>query len=155
MAYAALDQRGKSATAKRRSWSAAASSCASRSRTAVVTRVRFVGAPSLSLLAASLPTGSTRRSSRSYRAGHLKTSAADRRTASEVRQKQRFDHWSDRNQRFECVSAHAEKAWLSRVERAAHFKFTFPIRLIAYLSQSSRRRTTFWCPVASAPSGWA
>ena len=31
----------------------------------------------------------------------------------------------------ECVSAHSEKAWLSRVKRAAHFKSTLPTPLIA------------------------
>jgi len=151
MAYAALDQRGESATAKRCSWSAATSSCASRSRTAVVTRVRFLRAPSLSLLAASRATGSTRRSSRSNCAGHLEASTADGRTASEIRQKQWLDHWSDRNRRLESISAHPEEAWLSRVKRVAHFKSTLPIGLIAYLSPSWHRLTTFWFPVASAP----
>ena len=48
-----------------------------------------------------------------------------------------------------------KKAWLSRVKKAAHFKSTFPIRLIACSSRSSRRPTIFWCPVASAPSACA
>jgi hypothetical protein len=37
----------------------------------------------------------------------------------------------------------------------APFKSTFPIRLIACSSRSSRRLTTFWFPIASAPSACA
>jgi hypothetical protein len=50
---------------------------------------------------------------------------------------------------MECVSTHSKKAWLSRVQKAAHFKSRFPIRLIVCSSPSWRRPTTFWCPVAS------
>ena len=153
MTYAALDQRRKSATAKRRSWSAAASSCASRSGTTVVTRVRLIRASSLSLPERSLPTPSTRPSSRSYRGGHLEASAANGGTAAAIRQQQWLDHRSHRNRRVECVSTLAQKAWLSRVKVAAPFKSRFLIRSIACSSQSSRRLTTFWFPVGSAP--WA
>jgi len=155
MAYAALDQRGKSATAERRSWSAAASSCASRSGTAVVTRVRLIRASSLSLPERSLPTRSTRPSSRSHGAGHLEASAANGGTAAAIRQKQWLDHRSHRNGRVECVSTLSQKAWLSRVKVAAPFKSRFLIRSIAGSSQSSRRLTTFWFPVGSAPSACA
>ena len=155
MADDAIDQSGEGSTAERRSWSAPASSCASRSSTAVVTRVRFVRAPSISLPGRSLASRSTSRSSRSHRAGHVEASTADGGTAPEVREKQRPDHGSDRSRRIECVSTHSKKAWLSRVEKAADFKSTFPIRLIACSSRSSRRLTTFWCHVANAPSACA
>ena len=154
MSYGTLDQGGEGSTAECRSWSAPASSFASRSSTAVVTRVRFVRAPSISLPGKSLPSRSTSRSSRSHCAGHVEASTADGRTAPEAREKQRPEHRSDRNRRVECVSAYSKKAWLSRVEKAAHFKSTFLIRLIACSSRSSRRLTTFWCHVASAPSAW-
>jgi len=155
MSNGTLDQNGEGSTTERRSWSAPASSCASPSRTVVVTRVRFVRTPGISLLARSLPARATRRSSPSHSASHVEASTADGGTASEVCEKQWPDHRSDRNRRLACVSAHSQKAWLSRVKKAAHFKSTFPIRLIACSSPSSRRPTIFWCPVASAPSACA
>jgi hypothetical protein len=155
MSHGTLHQDGKGSASERCSCSAPPSSCASRSCTEVVTRLRFVRAASISLFGRSLPARSASRSSRSYRAHHVETSPADSGTAPEVCAKQWLDHRSDRNGRVACVSAHSEKAWLSRLEKAAHFKSTFPIRLIACSSQSSRRLTTFWCPVASAPSACA
>jgi len=155
MAHDAFDQSGKGSAAERRSWSTPASSCASRSSAAVVTRVRFVGASSISLPEGSLSARSSRRSSRDHGAGHVEAPAAHGGTAPQVREKQRTDHWSDRERRVECVSTHTKKAWLSRVEKAAHFKSRFPIRLIACSSRSWRRPTIFWCPVASAPSACA
>jgi len=151
----AFDQSGKSSGAERRSWFAPASSCTARSSVAAVTRVRFVRAPSISLPGRSLPARSTCRGSRGHSADHVETSAAYGGTPPEVREKQRTDHWSNRDRRVECVSTHSKKAWLSRLEKAAHFKSKFPIRLIACSSRSSRRLTTFWFHVASAPSACA
>ena len=155
MADDAFDQGGKGSAAERRSWSAPAPSCASRSSAAVVTRVRVVRASSLSLPGGSLAAQSSRRGSRDHGAGHVEASAAHGGTAPEVRETQRFDYWSDCDRSVECVSTHSEKAWLNRVEKAAHFKSTFPIPLIACSSRSSRRPTIFWCPVGSAPSACA
>jgi hypothetical protein len=155
MSDGTLKQSGKGSTAERRSSSAPTSSCACRSSSAVVTRVRFVRAPSISVPGRSLPSRSTSRSSRSHCACHVEASTADGGTAPEVREKQRPEHRSDRNRRVECISAHSKKAWLSRVEKAAHFKSSFLIRLIACSSPSSHRLTTFWCHVASAPSACA
>src|SRR5262249_19021169 len=155
MANDSLDQSGEGSPAECRSWPAAASSCASRSSTAVVWRVRLVRAPSISLPARSFPTRSTSRSSRSHGARDLEVATADRGAAAEIREQQWPDHRSDRNRRITGISAHAQKAWLSRVKKAAHFKSAFPIRLTACSSRSSRRLTTFWCPVASAPSACA
>src|SRR6266496_3531903 len=151
----AFDQSGKSSGAERRSWFDPASSCAARSSAAAVTRVRFVRAPSISLLGRSLPARSTCRSSRGHSADHVEASAAYGGTPPEVREKQRTDHGSNRDRGVECISTHSKKAWLSRVQKAAHFTSTFPIRLIACSSRSSRRPTIFWCPVASAPSACA
>jgi retron-type reverse transcriptase len=149
MSYGTLDQNGKGSTLEHRSWSAPASSCASRSGAAVVRQVQFVRASSISLPGGSLSAGSSRRSSRGHSADHDEASAAYGGTSPEVREKQRTDHWSHRDRRIECVSAHSKKAWLSRIQKAAHFKSTFPIRLIVCSSRSSHRPTTFWCPVAS------
>ena len=155
MAHDAFDQSGKSSAAERRSWFAPAPSGAARSSAAAVTRVRFVRASSLSLPGRSFPARSTRRRSPSYGASYVEASAAYGGTSPEVREKQRTDHGSNRDRRVACVSPHSKKAWLSRVEKAAHFKSMFPIRLIACSSRSSRRPTIFWYPVASAPSACA
>ncbi len=138
-----FDQDGEGSPAERRSWPIAASNRASRSSASVVTRVRLVRAPSISLLARSRPTRSTDRSSRSHCANHLEASTANRGTPAEIREKQWPDHWSDRSQRIKCISARPKKAWLNRVKIAAHFRFKFLIRLIACSSRSSRRLTRF------------
>src|SRR6266567_4372460 len=84
MAHGALDQSEEGSPAECRSWPAAAACCASRSSASVVTRVRFIRAPSLSLPGRSLPSRSTTRSSRSHGAGYVEASAADGGTAPEV-----------------------------------------------------------------------
>src|SRR5437870_1708821 len=153
MSHDPLDQDGEGSPAECRSWPVAASNRASRSSASVVTRVRLVRAPSISLLARSLPTRWTDRSSRSHCANHLEASTANRGTAAEIREKQWPDHWSDRSQRIKCISARPKKAWLNRVKIATHVKFKFLIRLIACSSRSSRMHTKFWCHVASTASG--
>jgi hypothetical protein len=155
MSHDPLDQDAEGSPVECRSWPVAASNRASRSSTSVVTRVRLVRAPSISLLARSLPTRWTDRSSRSYCANHLEASTANRGTAAEIREKQWPDHWSDRNRRIKCISARPKKACLNRVKIATHFKFKFLICLIACSSRSSRGLTRFWCHVASTPSGRA
>jgi len=152
MANGALNQGGESSPNECRSWPAAAWSCAARGSPSPVTGVRFVRAPSVSLLGRSLPTRSARRNSRSHSTGHLETAAADCGIASKVCEKQWSHHRSDRNRRVNCVSADSKEAWLSRIGRAAIFKFKFPIRLIACSSRSSRRLTRFWSHVVSALS---
>jgi len=147
-----LDQDGKGSPAECRSRPVAASNRASRSSASVVTRVRLVRAPSISLPARSLPTRSTDRSSRSHCANYLEASAANRGIAAQIREKQWPDHWSDRSQRIKCISARSKKAWLNRVKIATLFKFKSLICLIAYWSRNSRRLTSCWCHVASTPS---
>jgi len=150
-----FDKDGKGSPAECRSRPVTASNRASRSSASVVTRVRLVRAPSISLPARSLPTRSTDRSSRSHCANYLEASATNRGTAAQIREKQWPDHWSDRSRRIKCISERAKKACLNRVKIAAHFKFKFLIRLIAYSSRNSRRLTNCWCHVASTPSGRA
>ena len=153
MSHDPFDQGREGAPPECRSWPVAAPNCASRSCPPVVTSVRPVRAPSISLPARSVPARSTSRSSRSHGAHYLEASAADRGTAPEIREKQWPDHWIDRSQRIKCVSARSKKAWLTRAKIAAHFKFKFLIRLIACLSRSLHRLTRFWCHVASTPLG--
>ena len=150
-----FDKDAEGSPAECRSWPVAASNRPSRSSTSAVTRVRLVRAPSISLLARSLPTRWTDRSSRSHCANHLEASTANRGTAAELREKQWHDHWSDRSRRIKCISARPKKACLNRVKFAAHFKFKFLIRLIAYSSRNSHRLTNCWCHVTSTPLGRA
>ena len=155
MADGALDQSGQGSTPERRSWSAAASNCAFRCSAAVVARVRFIGASGISLSATGLATRASSRDSRGYRTGHLETSSTDCGIAAEIRATQWPDHWSDCNRGIKYLPGSSKEAWLSRDEKAAIFKSTFPFRLIACSSRSSRRLTRFWSHVASAPSGCA
>ena len=153
IANGALDQGGESSPNKCRSRAAAAWGRAVRGRASSVTGIRVVRTASIPLPGTSRPARSARKSSRSHSTAHLEASAPDSRAASKLCEKQRPHNRSDRNRRVECVSADSEEAWLSRIKRAAIFKSMFPIRLIACSSRSSRRRTTSWSHVASAP--WA
>jgi hypothetical protein len=155
MADDALDQSGKGSTPECRSWSASTSSCAPPSRSTAVRRVRFIRASSISLSARSLPTRASSRNSRRHSTRHIEASAKDGAIAPAVREKQRSDRRSHRKRSVECLSAYSKKAWLSRIEKAAHFESRFPIHLIACSSRSSRRLTRFWSHVASAPSACA
>src|SRR6266700_1045254 len=155
MTHGALNQSSEGSTLECRSCLTPASCCASRNSTAQIAPVRFVRASSISLPGESLAARSSRRSSRGHCTDHVEASAAHGGSATEVREKQWTDHWSNRDRRVECVSTHSKKAWLSRVQKAAHFTSMFPIRLIACSSRSSLRPTIFWCPVASAPSACA
>ena len=148
-----FDQDAEGSPAECRSRPVAASNRDSRSGASVVARVRLVRTPSISLPARSLPTRSTDRSSRNHCAYYLEASAADRGTAAQIREKQWPDHWSDRSQRIKRIPARFKKAWLNRVKVAAGFKFKSLIRLIACSNRNSRRLTSCWCHVASAPSG--
>jgi hypothetical protein len=150
MADDALDQSGKGSTPECRSWSASTSSCTCRSRSTIVTPVRSIRASSISLSGRSFPTRACSRNSRRHRTRHIEASAKDGGIAPAVREKQRSDHRSHRKRSVECLSAYSKKAWLSRIEKAAHFESRFPIPLIACSSPSSRRLTTFWSHVASA-----
>ena len=146
----AFDQSGNGSAAERRAWPTPASCCFTRSGTALVTRVRSVRASSITVPGGSVPARSAGRSSRAYSADHVEASAEYGGTAAEVRKKQWPDHGSDRDRRGDRVSRCLKKAWLSRAPKAAHCKFTFPIRLIAYSSQS-RARLRYSGPLAGAP----
>lgn len=152
MADGAIDQSGKGATPQCRSRSASSSDCASRSSSAIVPRVRSIGASSLSLSGKSLSAQASGRNTGNHSTRNIKAPAAHAGIAPQTRGKQRSDCWSHRNRRFEHLSPYSTKAWLSRVAKAAHFKSKLPTRLIACSRPNSRRLTTFWFPVASAPS---
>src|SRR5215475_13032638 len=131
MPNGALHQGGEGSPNKCRSWPAAARNRVARGSASPVTGIRFVRAAGIPLLGRSLPARSAGENSRNHSIGHLETSAPDCRIAPKVCEEQRSHYWSDRNRRGKCVSADTTEAWLSRIERAALFKFMFPIPLIA------------------------
>jgi hypothetical protein len=152
MTYGALNQSGKDSAAECCSWATPAPYSIARGSAAFVTQVRSIRASSVPVFGGGVRAGSTGRTHRSYSADHTQASAEHGGAAAEMRAEQWPDHWSDRYSRVECVSTHPKKTWLSRASKAAHGKFTFPIRLIACSSQSSRKPTIFWCPLGNALS---
>src|SRR5258708_9194128 len=92
----AFDQSGKGSAAERRSWPMPASCCFARSGTALVTRVRSVGASSISVPGGSLPARSAGRSPRPNSAGHDEPSSEHGGTAAGARYEQRPHRAHDR-----------------------------------------------------------
>ena len=90
--------------------------------------------------------------SRGYGADDAQTPDGNSTSSSGVCEKQWADDRCDRDASVGRVSEYSEKAWLSRAERAAGFKFTLTICLIACTTRSSPRPTVFLCPFGSAPS---
>ena len=155
MADGARNQSGKGSAFECRAWSAATSTDARRCSSPAVTRVRSFRASGVSLPRESVPARSTCRNSRDHDTGHFEAATTNRGTSSEICEKQWSDDRGHRNRRVECLSAYAKKAWLSRIEEAAHFESISHIHLIAGSRRSSRRLTRFWSHVANAPSACA
>lgn len=152
MTYSALDQNGEGSAAECCGRPTPTPYFIARGSAALVTQVQSVRASSISILGGGSRVGSTGRSNRSYRADHAQASAEHSGTVAEIRAEEWPNHWSDCDGRVERVSTHPKKRWLSHGSKAAPGKFTFPIHLIACLSQNSRRPTIFWCPLGNARS---
>jgi len=152
MTDGALDQNGEGSAAKCCSRPTPTPYFIARSNAALVTQVQSVRASSISILGGGIRVGSTGRSHRSYRADHAQASAEHSGTAAEIRAEQWANHWSDCDSRVGRASTHPQKRWVSHGSKAAHGKFTFPIHLIACLSQNSCRPTIFWCPLGNVRS---
>jgi hypothetical protein len=155
MADGARNQSGKGSAFERRACSSATSNGARRRSSPAVTRVQSFRASSLSLSRESLPARSPRRNSRDHDSGHFEASTPNRGSSPEICEKQWSDHRGNRNHRVECLSAYSKKAWLSRIQEAAHFESISHMHLIACSRPSSRRLTRFWSPVANARSACA
>jgi hypothetical protein len=152
MTRASVDQSGQGSAVERRSSSAATRYPIGRSRATLVGRVRPVRTPSLSVSGRSDSSEAAGRSLRGYGADDAQTPGENCRASSGVCEKQWADDRCDRDPRFGCVSGYAEKAWLSRAQRAARFKFAWTTGWIACTTQSSPKPTVFLCPFGSAPS---
>ena len=114
-------------------------------------RVRSVVTSSLSVPVGGDASEASGRSLRRYGADHAQGSGRNSTSASSVCEKQRADDWRDCYTRIGCVSEWSEKAWLSRAQRPARFKFTLSICLIACTNQNSSRHTVFLCPFGNVP----
>src|SRR6516165_11533616 len=152
MADGARNQSGKSSASERRAWSAATSFGARQRRSPAVARVRSFRASGVSLPREGVPARSICRNSRDHDPGHFEAATANRGTSPEICEKQWSDDRGYRNRRVACLSAYSKKAWLSRIEEAAHFESISHIHLIACSRRSSRRLMKFWFPVANARS---
>src|SRR5271169_5926962 len=152
MTHGAVDQCGQGSAVERCLLSAATRYPVARGRAALIARVRPVPTPSLSVPRASDPSGPAGRRLRGYGTDHAQTSAENGASSSGVCEKQWADDRCHRGTRVGRVSEYAEKAWLSRAQRAACFKFTLTTGLIACTTRSSPRPTVFLSPFGSAPS---
>jgi hypothetical protein len=150
MAYAALHPNGEGSEVERCSRTPGAAYEIARSHAAPCIQLRAITSPGISVSEASLPAGSSCESSRGHSTHHVEASAAHRRTAAEACQKQRPDDGVDRDRGIANFPANKEEAWLSRAKKAAPWKFTLTMSLIACSSRSSARPTIFWFPVESA-----
>ncbi len=148
-------QSGKGSAFERCACSSATSTAARRRGSPADTRVPSIRATSLSLPRESISAQSPCRNPRDHNTGHFEASATNRRTSSEIREKQRSHYRGNRNRRLACLSAYSQKAWLSRIHEATHFESISPIHLIACSRRSSRRLTRFWSHVWNAPSAYA
>ena len=152
MTHDSIDQCGQGPAVERRSPSAATRCPVARSSPALVARVRPVPTPSLSLSGGSDSSGPAGRSLGGYGADDAQTPGENGGASSGICEKQWADDRCDCDPRVGRVSGYAEKAWLSRAQRAARFKFMWTTGLIACTTRSSPRPTVFLCPFGSARS---
>ncbi len=152
MTYDSIDQSGQGPAVERRSPSAATRCPVARSSPTLVARVRPVRTSSLSLSGGSDSSRPAGRSLGGYAADDAQTPGENGGASSGICEKQWAYDRCDCGPRVGRVSGYAEKAWLSRAERAARFKFMLIICLIACMTRSSPRPTVFLCPFESVLS---
>ena len=152
MADDPINQNGQGSAVERRLCHAPAQYAVVRGHAALGWRVRSVGTSSLSIPGGSNTSGAACRGHRGYGADHSQSASSNSTSPSGVCEKQWTDHWRDCYTRIGCVSECSEKAWLSRAQRTARFKFTLRFCLTACTIRNSPRPTVFLCPFGSVPS---
>jgi hypothetical protein len=152
MANGPIDQSGQGSAAERRLRHAFGQSSVVRGNAALIAKVRPVRTSSLPIPGGSEPSESAGRSFRDYGADHTQAPGGNSTSSAGLCEEQWADYRSDRDARVGRVSEYSEKAWLSRAERTARFRFALIMYLIACTIQSSPRPTVFWCPFGSVPS---
>jgi hypothetical protein len=146
-----IHQSGQGAAAERRLRHARGRCSVVRSNAALITGVRPVRTSSLPVPGRSDTSRPAGRSFQSYSADHTQASGGNSTSSSGLCEEQWSDYRSDRDARVGRVSEYSEKAWLSRAERTARFRFGLTMCLIDCTIRSSRRPTAFWCLFESVP----
>ena len=123
-----------------------------RCYSAFVARVRPVGASGLPVPERSDPYGPAGRGHREYSSDYSQGSGRNSSSSSCLCEDQRANYRRHRHTGIDHVSEQSEKAWLSRAQRPASFKFTLSICLTVCTIPKSLRPITFWCPFGSALS---
>lgn len=147
-----IDQNGQGSAVERRILHAPAQYAVARGHAANISTVRPVGTSSLPIPGGGNTDGATCRGYRGYGADHPQGSSGNSASSTGVFEKHWADHRSHRGTGIGHVSEHAEKAWLSRAQRLARFKFTLSLCLTACTIRSSLRPTVIWFPFGSVPS---
>src|ERR1700688_2262982 len=151
MTYGPVHQSGQGSSVERRLRDARQGSVG-RGHASPFPKIRPLRTSSLSVSGGSGPSGPIGRSLRGYRTDDAKAPGGNGASSSGACEKQWADDGGDCDPRVRCVSEYAEKAWLSRADCAARFKFTWITCLIACTTRSSPRPTVFLCRFGSAPS---
>jgi hypothetical protein len=146
-----IDQGGEGSATERRVRHIAARYSVARGNAAAIARVRPFRAASLPVPGGGGRSGSARRNLRSCGPDHAQASGRDGDSSSGICEKKWPDAWNNRDTCVGGVSTYSEKAWLSRAQDTARFKFSLTIRLIAYTIRKSPKLTAFWCPFGSVP----
>ncbi len=151
MASGPIDQSGQGSAVERRLCHAPAQYTVVHGHAAIVWAVRPVGTSSLPIPGGSGISGATCRGHGGYGADHPQGPSANSTSSPGVCEKQWADHRSHSDTGIGHVSEHAEKTWLSRAQRPAHFEFTLSICLTDCTIPSFPKPTVFLCPFGSIP----
>jgi len=148
----AIDHSGEGSAAERRLRDARGQGLVARCHAAIISTVRPVRTPSVPVPGGSDSSGTAGRSFRGYGADHTQAPCGNSTSSAGIREKEWADNRRDRDTRVGRVSECSEKAWLSRAQDMASFKFTLTMRLIACATRSWPRPTVFWCRFGSVRS---
>jgi len=152
MANGPLDQNGQGSAVERCLRHSPAQYAATQGFAATVQSIRPVGTSSLPLLEGGDLSGLACRGRRDFSADYPQDSGGNSASSSGVFEKHGADHGSHCDAGIDHVREHAEKAWLSRAPRPAHFKYKLSISLTVCTIPSLPKPIVFWCPFGNAPS---
>src|ERR1039457_4044141 len=145
MADGPIDQSGQGSAGERRLCHAPAQYAVVHGHAAIVWAVRPVRTSSLPVPGGSGTSGAACRGHGGYGADYPQGSSANSTSSPVVCEKQWADHRSHSDTGIGHVSEHAEKAWLSRAQRPARFKFTLSICLTGCTIPSFPKPTVSLC----------
>jgi hypothetical protein len=152
MADGTVDQSGQGSAVELRLRHAPAKYALAGGHAAFIARVRFIRTPKLSVPGGSDPSEPAGRSLRGYGASHAQAPGGNGTPATNIREEEWANDRSDCDSRVGGVSKCSEKAWLSRAQRTAHYKYTLSTYLTACTIPSLPKPTVFWCLFGSVPS---